>query len=97
MYGLSPTFMSTGTSFGNFIAGNLTLLEGVNGYSIAQQQAQLATGQWYVNIHSSTFPGGEIRGQIYLTPEPTSAILLLGSSVWLLARSINNRDSQSPR
>jgi hypothetical protein len=66
------------------------LLEGANGYSIAQQQAQLASGQYYVNIHSSTFGGGEIRGQIYLAPEPTCASLLLGGGVWLLARSKRN-------
>ena len=93
LYGLNPTFVSTGTSFGNFIAGNLTLLAGTGGFSIAQQQAQLAAGQWYINIHSSTFTGGEIRGQIDLAPEPTSASLLLGGGVWLLARMNRNRTS----
>lgn len=97
MYGLSPTFMSTGTTFGNFIAGNLTLLDGVNGYTISQQQAHLASGLWYVNIHSSVFGGGEIRGQIGPVPEPTSATLLLGGGVWLLARLKRNRTSLMQR
>ncbi len=97
LYGLNPTFVSTGTTFGNFIAGNLTLLAGTGGFSIAQQQAQLAAGQWYINIHSSTFGGGEIRGQLGLAPEPTSASLLLGGGVWLLARVRRNRTALSRR
>jgi hypothetical protein len=28
------------------------------------QAAQMLSGQWYVNIHSSNFSGGEIRGQV---------------------------------
>jgi CHRD domain len=30
----------------------------------AQQVADLKAGLWYFNIHTATFPGGEIRGQI---------------------------------
>jgi hypothetical protein len=47
----------------------------------AAQETDLLAGLWYVNIHSTTFGGGEIRGQVYLTvvPEPpTVALLLLG-------------------
>jgi len=29
-----------------------------------QQAADLLAGLWYINIHTATFPGGEIRGQI---------------------------------
>ena len=29
-----------------------------------QQAGELATGRWYVNIHTAQFPGGEIRGQL---------------------------------
>jgi hypothetical protein len=28
------------------------------------QVVQLLAGQWYINVHDATFPGGEIRGQI---------------------------------
>jgi hypothetical protein len=28
------------------------------------QATQFAAGQWYVNVHTSTHPGGEIRGQV---------------------------------
>ena len=42
--------------------------------------AGLTSGQAYVNIHNTTFPGGEIRGQLLssvaATPEPESLWLL---------------------
>jgi hypothetical protein len=33
-----------------------------------EQQNDLYTGQYYVNIHSSAFPNGEIRGQLIRKP-----------------------------
>ena len=33
----------------------------------ATMEAQLLSGRWYANIHTSTFPGGEIRGQLFET------------------------------
>lgn len=30
----------------------------------AEQAAQLADGQWYVNLHTDAYPDGEIRGQV---------------------------------
>lgn len=46
----------------------------------ATQATELLAGLWYVNIHTSARPGGEIRGQIYAAvPEPgTLALLGLG-------------------
>jgi hypothetical protein len=32
-------------------------------------ETQLLTGKWYYNIHTTTNPGGEIRGQITTTPQ----------------------------
>jgi hypothetical protein len=43
----------------------------------ATQLAALMSGHAYMNIHTATFPGGEIRGQLEPVPEP-SALLLLG-------------------
>lgn len=51
------------------------------------QEAQLLAGLMYVNIHSSAFPGGEIRGQLQAVPEPgtyglIAAGLLVGVALW---------------
>lgn len=37
---------------------------GTFGPLTAQQQADLDAGMWYVAIHTTAYPGGEIRGQI---------------------------------
>ncbi|SRR5258706_1324576 len=49
--------------------------------------AAMAAGKSYWNIHSSTFPGGEIRG--FLVPEPSSIALLglgAGAVAWTARR-----------
>ena len=38
--------------------------------------AGLLSGQTYLNIHTSQFPGGEIRGQLQAVPEPATLLLL---------------------
>lgn len=45
------------------------------------QEADLLADLWYINIHSTTFPGGEIRGQV--VPEPAT-LLLLGTGLGLV-------------
>jgi len=53
------------------------------------QVGYLFAGTLYMNVHSSTFPGGEIRGQLILVPEPAvAAIVGLGvvTAVWRLRR-----------
>lgn len=49
-----------------------------NGGTVAGAEAVLAAGlnagDAYLNIHTAMFPGGEISG--FLTPEPTTAVLL---------------------
>lgn len=65
----------------------------------AAQEANLLGGSWYVNIHTTNFPGGEIRGQVNVTavPEPTS-LLLAGATALALAglRRRTPGDATSP-
>jgi len=46
----------------------------------SQQINDLESGLWYVNFTSSTYPDGEIRGQILSVPEP-SVLALLGLGI----------------
>jgi CHRD domain/PEP-CTERM motif len=54
------------------------------GGTVASAEAALVAGmedgESYLNIHTTNFPGGEIRGLLAETPEPNS-ILLLGSGL----------------
>lgn len=47
-----------------------------SGTLTATQETQLLAGLWYINIHSTFRPGGEIRGQVLVVPEPLSGALL---------------------
>lgn len=40
-------------------------------------ELELLGGLWYVNIHSTFRPGGEIRGQVYAVAVPEPAMLAL--------------------
>ncbi len=47
----------------------------------------LFAGHTYFNIHDAVFPGGEIRGQLVLVPEPaTIGLLALGTLAFLSRR-----------
>lgn len=74
-----PLGVTAGTINGSL---NLTTLSvpGYANYTVAQQLGDLNNQLWYVNIHDSTFTGGEIRGQIVPVPEPcTWALMGLGA------------------
>jgi len=80
------------TTSGHFTATvDLTLAATYNAAFITQEGgtaalaeagliAALNSGNTYANIHDANFPGGEIRGQISVTPEPSS-LLLLGTGM----------------
>ncbi len=58
----------------------------------APQMTDLLAGLYYVNIHSSIEPGGEIRGQITQVPEPASVVLIaLGGVALAVASRIRRR------
>jgi hypothetical protein len=66
-----------GKMSGIFVGGK-TALSGADA-------ADLMAGNWYINIHTSMFPGGEIRGQILsgtFTPVP------LPAAVWLMVPAL---------
>lgn len=42
------------------------------------QATALLAGNMYFNVHTQGFPGGEIRGQLNVVPEPASMALLAG-------------------
>jgi len=49
------------------------------------QETQLLSDLWYINIHTSTFPGGEIRGQVQVVPLPAAAWLFGSGLLGLVA------------
>lgn len=75
--------MTLSTSFNaSYITGN----GGTPATAWSALQTQMSQGRSYLNIHSSTFGGGEIRGILVPVPEPGS-VLFLGLSVAGLALS----------
>ena len=46
------------------------------------QETNLLSGDWYVNVHTLNFPSGEIRGQVIVNPVPIpAAAWLFGSGL----------------
>ena len=52
----------------------------------AARLADFKAGLYYFNVHTSNFPGGEIRGQIRQVPEPATLSLLVLGGLTLLQR-----------
>lgn len=65
-------------------SGTSGTLTGAGTFTVAQM-ADLFAGLYYVNVHSTFRPLGEIRGQLQQVPEPGSLILLVTGGIALLA------------
>jgi hypothetical protein len=71
---------------GGTISGKWDLNEG-NNTTFAAQLSNILNGLSYINLHTTQFAGGEIRGQIPAIPEPeTYALMLAGLGATFLAR-----------
>ena len=67
------------TSASSYNPAFITAWGGTTASAEAALATALATDQAYLNIHTSLFGGGEIRGFFYAVPEPGSwAMMLLG-------------------
>lgn len=64
--GLAPTCPQSGTVTGTLTAANIIGPggQGIAAMEFAELVAGIRAGVAYANVHSSKFPGGEIRGQI---------------------------------
>ena len=90
-----PSGVTSGTYVNTF---NLTLASSFNPSFVTAQgsvaaaeaalAAGLAVGDAYLNIHTTMFPGGEIRGFLIPTPEPAT---LLFTGAALLGLGIRRR------
>jgi hypothetical protein len=66
------------TLTGSFSSAFLAANGGTADSAFAALIAGLDAGTAYYNIHTTMFPGGEIRGQLAAVPEPSTWMLLLG-------------------
>jgi hypothetical protein len=66
------------TDFQYYVEFNETLTD--------EQETTLLSGDYYVNVHTSEFPAGEIRGQIAPVPEPATMLALGAGLAALVAR-----------
>jgi hypothetical protein len=67
------------TGVGGTVSGKWDAPEG-NGTTLAAQLDNILNNRAYINFHTTQFGGGEIRGNIFVVPEP-STLALLGTSL----------------
>ena len=57
------------------------------------QESDLLTGLWYINIHSTDVPAGEIRGQVNVVPIPTTIWFFSSGLLALIGYSKHKKTS----
>ncbi len=78
-------------------AGFLTASGGTAALAEARLMSNLASGNAYFNIHSRTFPPGEIRAFVNVVPEPGTMALVLAAAGVAAAVSARRQRALVPR
>jgi hypothetical protein len=63
------------TGVGGTFSGKWDAPEG-NATTLTAQLPNILGGHAYINFHTNQFPGGEMRGNMTVVPEPSTAVLL---------------------
>jgi len=84
------------TAANGFVAGTTSGTVSYSGTLTSTQASQLLDGLFYVNVHSTTFPGGEIRGQLVAVAVPEPSTYFLGGS-GLIMLLVGRRFFSAPR
>jgi hypothetical protein len=63
----------------------------------ASQASDLLAGLWYLNVHSTVHGGGEIRGNVAVVPEPTTAVLFSTGLLCVAGLHARRRSAGSQR
>lgn len=73
LHGLAPAGSNAGVLFGLTTTGGTTGTFSGNGVLSAANLAGMLNNLTYINVHTSAFPGGEIRGQV-IVPAPAGLL-----------------------